>query len=185
MKHQTTRQSTTREASSLRSQFRPKILVLDDDPIVTTIISQHLKVTFPTATVSVSNRPVVEPGFNIYFIDNDFDGEQMAASLLDDVRECAPHALVVAMSTTLNLDDLQSLVNRGCNVVYNKRRPQDSKDAQEVIEKYISILEESHLQKRKTDFIDLLRSIKELLKQWNQRLSREIPSGFSKSNNAA
>lgn len=171
MKNTTVIPSRNREKEGF---FRPRILVLDDDPVVTRIIGHHLKVTFPDCEVSVTNKPQIAPGYNVYFIDNDFDGKYLAKDLLSEVRQLAPHALVVALSSTLTIDDLQTLVNRGCNAVYSKQNPHRSEEAKEVIHQYLSILREREQVKDTYGFLDLLHSMKALLSQWNQRLSKQI-----------
>ena len=168
--------SKTRDSRINQKRFRPTILILDDDPVVTRVIGQHLKVTFPECDVSVSNKPEVIPGFNVYFIDNDFDGKHLAKDLLSQVRQLAPHALVVALSSTLTMDDLQALVNRGCNAVYSKQNPHRSEEAKEVIRQYISVLQEREEVKDTYGFLDLLHSMKALLSQWNHRLSKQLPT---------
>lgn len=171
MKKDTSTSHTTSE-----SNFRPKILVVDDDPVVTRVIGQHLRVTFPDCEVNVSNKPEILPGYNVYFIDNDFDGQHMAKVLLEQARQLAPHSLVVALSSTLTMEDLQILVNLGCNAVYSKQSPHKSEDAKEVVRQYLTILKERQLSHGPNGFLELLRSIKGLLSQWNQRLGKQIIS---------
>ena len=170
---------TQHEATKTRgekSPFQPKIIVIDDDSIVTSVIRHHLKTNFPQAVIEVSNEPIVRPGYDIYFLDNDFGGLPMAKSLLQQVREASPHALVVALSNTLDLEVMRDLINGGCNIVYDKRYPADSIEARQVIYNYLAVLEDRHNQVNRPGLIDLANSLKRLLGEWNARLNKEIAS---------
>ena len=96
----------------------PSFMIVDDDTIVTTVIQAHLQKHFPHATIKAVNAPIIEPGHDVYFIDNDFGGLHLATSLIMQIREIEPQALVLALSTTLSLHSLRKLVNQGCNAVY-------------------------------------------------------------------
>ena len=149
----------------------PRMAILDDDPIVSKVMRVHLLNSFPEATVEVYNDPVVEPGFDIYFLDNDFNGRQLGLKLLRDIRRISPHALVVALSNTLDLETVTKLTNGGCNAVYNKRFPQNSDDARDVIRNYLAVLAQMRSRKNGFSMADMIHSMKRLLGEWNQRLS--------------
>jgi DNA-binding NarL/FixJ family response regulator len=155
------------------SQFKPRILIVDDDPIVTAVIQQHLRKHYVEAEVCFTNEPVIRPGFDIYFLDNDFGGAAMANRLLRQIRELSPQALVVALSNTLDLPVLQDLMNGGCNVVYDKRYPAESKEAREVINNYLKILEDRYNSSSRASLVNLVGSLKQLLGAWNSRLAKE------------
>lgn len=156
------------------SPFRPKIIVIDDDSIVTGVMRHHLKSNFPEAIIDISNAPVIRPGYDIYFLDNDFGGMALAKRLLQQVREVSPHALVVALSNTLDLDVMRDLVNAGCNIVYDKRYPGEATEARQVIRNYLTILEDKYNRLNRPKLVDLANSIKRLLGEWNTRLNGEI-----------
>ncbi len=162
--------------------FKPKMVILDDDPIVTTVIREHIQTCYPIAEVRAYNEPVIKGGYDVYFVDNDFNGKRLASILVSQIREISPNALVVALSSTLDLDELRRLVNQGCNVVYNKRFPQKSQDAREVIDNYIKVLRENQGFQKRGRFIDLLGSLRSLLDQWNVRLNKNIPENITKNN---
>lgn len=161
------------EEQPTTAKFEPKIIIIDDDPIIAAVMKHHLKGNFPNAYISSTNEPVIRPGYDIYFLDNDFGGTLLAKSLLREIRELSPHSLVVALSNTLDVAVMQDLMNGGCNVVYNKKNPADSSDAREVIHNYISILEERYNQKSSPSLVSLVGSVKQLLGAWNTRLGKE------------
>jgi len=166
--------NNSRGVSSKHQPFRPRFLILDDDQIVATVMHRHLGTCFPNAIIEISTEALALPNYDIYFIDNDFGGKQLAFTLLNQIREISPFALVVAMSNTLDLRVMKELVNGGCNAVYDKRFPEQSNAAREVIQNYISIVEEKSSRSNQNTLIEVIRSIKTLLWQWNKRLEKSI-----------
>ena len=151
---------------------RPGILIVDDDPIIRKIMERHMQLSFPEARVETTADPVPIPGYDIYLLDNDFDGRKLAADLVAGIRTIEPHALIVAMSRTLDLPGMQDLVNLGCNAVYDKGDPGRSAEARMVMANYIAVLQERQRSQKGNSFKGLLRSINDLLRQWNARLTQ-------------
>jgi DNA-binding NarL/FixJ family response regulator len=154
--------------------FSPKLLIIDDDPVVTAVMKARLSNQFPACKIQTSKDPVVLPDCEIYLIDNDFNGQSLAIHLLRQIRKLNPNALVVAMSSTLNMVELERLMNGGCNAVYNKCQPQASKEVFEVISNYLNALKKQQQSNGKNRVIDVVHSLQELLAQWNKRLSQDI-----------
>ncbi len=157
-----------------QNSFQPKFLIIDDDQIVTKVFKVHLQSHYPNAIIDTSNAPLALPGYDIYFLDNDFDGLKLATSLIKEIREHSPQSLVVSMSRTHSLTSMQHLINLGCNAVYSKNDLQNATEAREVISNYIEVLSVQNTEKRERRFQTLIRSIHELMRQWNQRLARNI-----------
>ncbi|MCH6258095.1 response regulator [Puniceicoccaceae bacterium K14] len=156
----------------LFGDYRLRILIIDDDPVVTKVLGHRMQVSYPGVEVTVANDPVVEAGYDIYFIDNDFDGEKMAHALMREIREIAPQALIVALSSTLDLKTLRDMVNRGCCAVYDKCSQEASEEAHKVIKRYIEEVKRSKSPSRtRTNFKSIMDSMKDLLGSWNQCLS--------------
>ncbi len=162
------------ETRDIEGAFHPKMLIVDDDPVVTSVLAQNFKVIFPGAVVSTTNEPIIEPGYDVYFLDNDFDGSLMAKSLIKSVREIEPEALVVALSATLDFDTLRILINCGCNAVYDKRSLEASVEARRIVRNYVAALKERHDSKLDSGFGGIVRSMRGLLFEWNRRLDVQL-----------
>ena len=155
-----------------------RMLVVDDDPIASAVIRKQLELAFPHATVHIKNEPIIIPGYHVYLLDNDFDGKYMAGNLVREARTIEPSSLIVALSTTLDLQTLNQMVNDGCNAVFDKQNPEDSLQAKQVITNYISILQEASSLQNQSSVSRLIVSVGRLLGAWNQRL---VSSHASKS----
>lgn len=151
------------------------MLVIDDDRIVTTVFKAHLQSFFPDAQIDAVNQPTAVPSYDVYFIDNDFDGTHMACDLIKDIRQVEPQALIVALSRTVNLDTLQRLMNLGCNAIYSKQDPVQSEEAREVIANYLSIIAKQKAEpERRNAFSTTISSLFDLLAEWNKRLAVDL-----------
>lgn len=155
-----------------RPSAQIKIGIIDDDPIAASFMAARLNLKFPESTVNSYSEPIVPPMLDVYFVDNEFNGQRMATKLLREIREMNPHALVVAMSSTLENETLQELINGGCNAVYDKNRPQDSQAIFEVIANYIQVLKQIRSSPTRRPFSGVVLSLRQLLQEWNQRLSK-------------
>jgi DNA-binding NtrC family response regulator len=164
-------------SKTTKTSYRPRILILDDDAVVGKIMKSHLELEFPEAEIEVNQRAVVQLGFDVYFLDNDFGGELMALSLLNSVRRVAPQALVVALSNTLDVKVMTELINAGCNAVYNKRDLFGSEAARRIIRSYFDVLSEEQKAQGGFRILSLVRSMRELIDSWNQRLSTNVNIG--------
>lgn len=148
-----------------------KVLIMDDNPIITAVMEEHLRVFFPSMKTSITHEPDAKANFDIYFVDNDFDGEHKGTDLVKEIREIAPNSLIVALSNTLDLEELSEMLNHGCNLIYDKRNPISSKSAREVIQNYLNLLEEQKIQSNKNKLQGAVQSIQHLLSSWNSRLN--------------
>ncbi|MBC2603338.1 response regulator [Puniceicoccus vermicola] len=158
------------------SAFTPKFLVIDDDLIVGKVVQRHIQSQFSHAIVDTCSDPVVHPGYDVYFVDNNFNGQEMALNLLRQIRALEPQALVVALSNTLDLDLVSNLVNNGCNVIYDKGDISGSHEARKVITNYLAVCEDYYNNPGKRSARSLLSSIKQLLNEWNHRLAQNASS---------
>lgn len=164
-----TQKNTTASPALSGAQFN--IGIIDDDPIAALSMRHRLNLKFPECTVNTYLEPIVTPMLDIYFVDNDFNGQAMATALLREIRELNPNALVVVMSSTLDNETLQKLMNGGCNAVYDKARPHDGEAVFDVIANYMQVLTQIRKSQTRNPFGRAITSLSELLKQWNQRLS--------------
>lgn len=149
-----------------------QIGIIDDDPIAANFMRARLKNNFPTTSIAVSTDPVIPPMLDVYFVDNDFGGQALATALLQEIRELYPNSLVVVMSSTLEKEMLQNLMNGGCNAVYDKNRPDQSESVFEVVRNYLQVLEQVRASHMQNSFAAAFIALRELLHEWNQRLSK-------------
>lgn len=156
----------------LPNEYTPKIGIIDDDPIASICMSARLQTKFPKCTIDVYREPEVVPMLDAYFVDNDFNGQEMAINLLKGIRQQNPNALVIVMSSKLCNKTLKELMNGGCNAVYDKKNPQESEIVFEVLENYLQVVTSLKQSDPKKPLGGILVSIKELLHEWNARLNK-------------
>ncbi len=147
-------------------------LILDDDPWSLRLLSLELETAFPKLKVQQRTEPDASGTYDIYFIDNRFDGKPLAAALVAQVRAERPHALIVVFAATLTRADLKALVNAGCDGVCEKGNADDLATLIELTGRYLSDLALER-QPRPSGLVGAVRSARLLLEQWNQRLEHE------------
>jgi len=155
-------------------KFRPKLCIMDDDPVFTSMLKAQLENHFSDIIIDQTNDPIVVPDYNVYCIDNDFRGKKISCDLLRHIRSYNPNALVVACSSTLDDYTLRHLMNGGCNAVYDKNSPDESQEAFSVIENYLRILEQHVTINRGKPVRTIIQSLQNLLSEWNRRLAKEL-----------
>lgn len=149
-----------------------KLLILDDDLHYTGMLALKLKARFPELKVSSSTQKTLINGYDIYILDNDFNGQKCGAKLAEQVREQAPHSLVIILSGTLELDLLKRLVNCHTAGVFDKGNLEELQAMHELIEAYIQS-EATKPVVEKTSFTGTLAGISSLISEWNKKLSHE------------
>ena len=97
-----------------------KALLLDDDENVLAILRHFLKQRIPYIQVEVSCQPNLAAGYDIYLIDNDFNGRHLGSCLAKEAREQAPDALIIAYSSKLDRNLLKHLINSNCDGAFDK-----------------------------------------------------------------
>jgi DNA-binding NarL/FixJ family response regulator len=159
---------------STNEDFRPRFYIIDDDPVVSKVMEARLLAQFPHSEITSTTDPVVTPDYHVYFVDNDFGGTKLATLLLRQIRELNPNALVIAMSSSLDQPALESLMNGGCNAIYNKNCPEQADEVFEVIENYTNIIRNKQSLNNRTPLRGIIHSLQALIQQWNQRLDKDI-----------
>jgi len=120
--------------------YRPHLLILDDAPIICKVFKAHLSTTFPNAEITIEYEPKVRPGHDVYFIDNDFNGEECAVKLVMEIQEISPQSLIVCSSSKLTPETILRLRIRGCDLFYDKIHPQNSEEARKEIFNHLDSL---------------------------------------------
>lgn len=103
----------------------PKILIIDDDDFFCRMLSLKLRKVFPFAGISTRNDAKAQKGYDVYIIDNDFDGACEGARLAERLGVEEPNALIVMLSGSLDQKTLMRLVNCQTNAVFDKCEEQD------------------------------------------------------------
>ena len=102
-----------------------RLLVLDDDPWARRLIEHRVRARFPSLSISATAEPAAAPGYDIYLVDNEFDGDRVATGLVAELRRVAPEAAIVVLSAQLDAWTLRRLIASGCNGAFDKCDPDD------------------------------------------------------------
>jgi hypothetical protein len=147
-------------------------LLVDDDVWSLRLLAGMLRQCFPDLRIETRVTPDVSGEFDVYFIDNLIGGNFMAEKLVRCVRESRPHALIIAVSATLDKETLKSLLLAGCNGACDKTVRSDLPQAMEITQRYIEALIASPAREGR-GLRGVLASIRGLLREWNARLEHE------------
>ncbi|MBS0261144.1 MAG: hypothetical protein JSS02_04245 [Planctomycetes bacterium] len=153
-------------------------LIIDDDIDAAEWLSYVLRSRFPQLEVTIRLTPNIAGPFDLYFVDNDFHGTCLAGELACAIRAVNPRALIVAVSARLDIGTLKRLVNVGCDGACDKSDPTDVSRMQSIVAAYIERTDEERRQPNGQGFFGAIRSIRGLLKEWNQRLETN-PNGVA------
>jgi len=152
---------------------RLKALIVDDDPWSMRLLRGMLKECFPMLDVETRATPVVEAGYHIYLLDNDFSGSPCAVSLARQVRLLAPDALVIAFSGQLDRTTLVDLLNAGCDGACDKGRLTEMPGVMAVIQRYCESLVVAQNGRSRGSLREAARAVADLIREWNTRLDNE------------
>lgn len=147
-------------------------LVIDDDQNVLNIMAYHLRRRFKSLRVECRLEPVVDGDFDIYFLDNDFNGRPLAAELAETIRAQHPDSLIIAFSAMLDSGALKRLINCGCTGAFSKGSPDEFERMLQIVSHYLSAPDANKSSAQDgTGVVATVRSISGLIHEWNQRLS--------------
>jgi CheY-like chemotaxis protein len=144
-----------------------RIAVLDDSPVSTKLQQKLIRDRFPNAEITVCHEPRLLLGNDVYLIDNQFGSSECAVDLATRIRANEPDSLIIVWSATVTKQLLKRLAPVGINAVAEKESREDIEAALQVIERFVRRGPRHH------SFGDTIRSIRDLLAQWNTRLATE------------
>lgn len=151
-----------------------RALILDDDPLAQQTLQAHLEAEIPGVSVTCRLEPDPQGDFDIYFLDNQFDGVDCAARLAKEIRQNTAEKLVIAFSGTLNSKILKSLINAGCDGVCDKTEPDDLPNALRIARNFAdSLKSQPDAPPGPSGVIGAVRAISDLLREWNTRLDTQ------------
>lgn len=120
------------------SAYCPRVGIIDDDSTAAALMRARIQLRFPACRVSIFTKPIAPPpDLDIYFVDNNFDGQLMALGLLKEIRSVNPVAPVIIVSEGLDPASMRELGRSGCDAFYDKNEPRKSEAAFDVVEHYI------------------------------------------------
>jgi len=143
-------------------------LILDDDIWSLRLVKGLLQECFPEMVIHTRDNPDPGGNFDVYFIDNDFNGVRLLPELATRIRKENPKALIVAFSAMLDAATLKELLNSGCDGACDKSVYGDLARAMEIVRAYV---EQWHAAPTRSQ--GAIGSVRDLLQEWNRRLDRE------------
>ena len=146
-----------------------KALLLDDDEYALEYLRAILEERFENLDVEVRLRPDPSGSFDLFFIDDDFDGVRLAGKLARKVRAQDANAIVLAFSASLDESTLKELLNAGCDGVCDKKVPGDMPAMLDAVERAIEAIQKVRREPAR-DAVHLFSTLKGLFREWNRRL---------------
>ena len=153
----------------------PAILILDDDPVFLNLLSLRIKNRLPDVNIEGAQKPFAIGVFDIYVLDNDFQGQSLAADLAEHIKSRQPDSLVLALSATLCKSTLKRLINCGCDGAFDKTIPKEIDALVSLIQDHVEnsrFLPKQSLPSQNR-VLETARAISGLIQDWNDRLSLE------------
>ena len=160
------------ETAARRTRFRA--LLLDDDPYALEFLRAILSERYPDLAIDVRTEPDPTGEYDIYLLDDDFEGVRLAGKLARRIRAQRPQSLILAFSASLDGKTLKELLGAGCNGVCDKRVPADLPEMLAALDRCMRELEEQRSEPP-SDLSGryLLKTFRELFLAWNQRLDQQ------------
>ena len=159
-----------------------RIAIIDDDAFVITHLSKHLKDRMPNAEIVGISNPIAPLGFDVYIVDREFGNDSCGQELVQRIKKISPDNLVIAYSAFLDRDFLRDLVLQDCEGAFDKGSLEELEKMTTLIEEFV---ETGRSKKNASGPPDgTIRSILNLLREWNTRLSRNGHAGAKYHGNA-
>ena len=151
-----------------------KALLLDDDPYALEFLRAILSERYPGLEIHARSEPDPTGEYDVYLLDDDFEGVRLAGKLARRIRAQRPEALILAFSASLDDRTLKDLLGAGCNGVCDKRVPGDLPEMLEALDRCMSELErEQHRPPSDLSTRYLVNTFRDLFRAWNRRLDSQ------------
>lgn len=155
---------------------RKRLLLIDDDPVVSQILLLRVGQSCHMVEAAAINEPVAPPGYDIYVVDINFGGRQEGVRIAEAISTVSPGAAVFMLSSFLEVPVLKRAMSVQCRGAFDKREPEDISALMRAISEAASqeTLEAGNqpLQGR-----GLLGDMTALIREWNRRISAERSRG--------
>jgi DNA-binding NarL/FixJ family response regulator len=149
-----------------------RALLLDDDEYALDYLRAVLLERYPDLEVEARLHPDVTGDFDIYFLDDDFEGIRLAGKLARTVRATNPTAIILAFSASLEPATLRDLLDAGCSGVCDKKVPADTVTMLDTLGRSMDELEAAR-SRRRPERTRLVATLRKLFRAWNERLDRQ------------
>lgn len=151
-----------------------KALLLDDDPYALEFLRAVLSERYPGLEIHARSEPDPTGEYDVYLLDDDFEGVRLAGKLARRIRAQRPDALILAFSASLDERTLKDLLGAGCNGVCDKRVPADLPEMLAALDRCMGELEREH-SRPPTDLSTryLVNTFRDLFRAWNRRLDSQ------------
>ena len=151
-----------------------RALLLDDDEYALELLQAILLERYPGLEIEKRLTPDATGDFDLYFLDDDFEGVRLAGRLARRIRAQRPEAVILAFSASLDLRTLKELLNAGCNGVCDKKVPADMPRMLDALDRCVEEIAE----RRNAAPVNLsgrfiLNTFRELFQEWNKRLESQ------------
>ena len=158
------------------SAGRKRLLVIDDDPVVTEILLMRIEQSCPTVVAEAVSEPVARPGYDIYVVDVHFGERQEGVRLAEAISTVSPAATVFMLSSCLDVGVLKRAMGVQCRGAYDKRDPDDLSALMLAISDAASG-EANEAASEAPRRRGLLGDLAALIREWNRRISAEQSRG--------
>jgi len=149
-----------------------RALLLDDDEYALDYLKAVLLESYPGLEIETRLHPDVTGDFDLYFLDDDFEGIRLAGKLARKVRATNPSAVILAFSASLDAGTLKELLTAGCSGVCDKKVPSDMLTMIDALGRCIEELERAR-SKRRPEKTRLITTLRRLFRAWNDRLDQQ------------
>ncbi|MEQ1893295.1 MAG: response regulator [Planctomycetota bacterium] len=151
-----------------------KALLLDDDPYALEFLRAILSERYPGLEIHARSEPDPTGEYDVYLLDDDFEGVRLAGKLARRIRAQRPEALILAFSASLDDRTLKDLLGAGCNGVCDKRVPSDLPEMLAALDRCMTELErEQHRPPSDLNTRYLVNTFRDLFRAWNRRLDSQ------------
>ncbi len=151
-----------------------KALLLDDDEYALEFLQAVLRERYPALKIERRLEPDPTGDFDLYFLDDDFEGLRLAGRLARRIRAQKPQAVILAFSASLDKPTLKELLNAGCNGVCDKKVPADLDEMLRALDRCVQEIEEAReLPPDQITGRFLLTAFRDLFREWNRRLDSQ------------
>ena len=166
--------SAPRRAPETAEKMSLRALLLDDDPYALEFLRAILSERYPRLRIDVRSEPDPTGEYDLYLLDDDFEGVRLAGKLARRIRAQRPQSLILAFSASLDGKTLKELLGAGCNGVCDKRVPGDLPEMLAALDRCMSELEEQRSEPP-SDLSGryLVKTFRELFRAWNRRLEEQ------------
>jgi DNA-binding NarL/FixJ family response regulator len=151
-----------------------RALLLDDDPYALEFLRAVLAERYPGLEMDSRSEPDPTGEYDLYFLDDDFEGVRLAGKLARRIRAQRPEALILAFSASLDAGTLKELLNSGCNGVCDKKVPADLPAMLAALDRCIAEIDENR-REAPADLSGryLVKTFRALFREWNRRLESQ------------